>query len=501
MLHKGWSAAQRKDPDMLIKANYFSLTPRRFIAGTKNSYGVETISFEFSSEWDGLNKTVTFYPVGGAPVAVLYVDSPVYIPAEVMACPGTAQFTVSGTKGSRSLISVTGYIDVLDTNDPGSQPAVEPTPSEMAQVLDMMNTAVATAKSVREDADKGLFNGEKGESGTINISNIDEVAEKVAEQLEGANDILKTSASTYIHFWSGNDAYFECDTVNGKVFMKFGGLGIRGRNDGDHTLAAVAAACGTSLVRSTKGVEGCLCVENEYVLSYSLNDNKIIYGHREDTSLQGEDHVVILAQNGGRIVQCIPNILYHLHERLENKDTVIPSYWDSDVASAIDKITEYQNEAGVNGFTFGFITDTHRNYFLDGSFVNIMKRVLDECDIPVVIHGGDFVGGAENTPKSNLILDIKHHKEIFKPIKEKLLQALGNHDSTFGVNSQYDGGLTDSEIYNYIFRANEERYNAVKGATGRYFYIDNPLQKVRYIILDSHDKYLGRLRRRCCVKR
>ncbi len=465
MLHKGWSAAQRKDPDMLIKANYFSLTPRRFIAGTKNSYGVETISFEFSSEWDGLNKTVTFYPVGGAPVAVLYVDSPVYIPAEVMACPGTAQFTVSGTKGSRSLISVTGYIDVLDTNDPGSKPAVEPTPSEMAQVLDMMRAALDAANRVNT----------------------------------GANLDLAVLNSSFLHF--SGDVYFESDTVSKKFFAKFFSLCIRGSVAQDiatdKTIEEIASACGLSLVTSTKGVTGCLCIPDEYVISYCTDDNSIKYGHRSDPILKDSSNIVIIAQNGGRLVDGLPFIQNMMIEALENKigdggtaedsgtDDIIPSYWESAVNTAVSKLEAYQNEGGIDSFTFGFITDTHRKYYLDGTFASLMRRVLDSCDIPVFFHGGDLVDGAANVPKDELIADIKHHKEVFKSIEGKMLQAFGNHDSVYGINDLYDGGLNDAEIYNYIYRDNEGKNGIVRGATGRYFYKDNPVQKVRYIVLDS----------------
>ena len=229
MLHKGWSAAQRKDPDMLIKANYFSLTPRRFIAGTKNSYGVETISFEFSSEWDGLNKTVTFYPVGGAPVAVLYVDSPVYIPAEVMACPGTAQFTVSGTKGSRSLISVTGYIDVLDTNDPGSQPAVEPTPSEMAQVLDMMRAALDAANGIKPGESKYILTDADNIPETlpdayILLGSTEVSPENLFQIIVNGNSLLSVTKNNATHVGTDlvvHGSYSSYDS-SGKKFIVYG---------------------------------------------------------------------------------------------------------------------------------------------------------------------------------------------------------------------------------------------------------------------------------------
>ena len=150
---------------MLIKANNYSITPRRVIAGTKGSYGIETLEFAFSAEWNGLTKRVTFYPVDGSPVSVLYEDEPINIPAEVTASAGVAQFTLSGMRDGAVLISVTGYLDVFDSNDPVGDPAVQPTPSDVSRIISLMNEAVACADSVREDADNGLFNGRDGHDG------------------------------------------------------------------------------------------------------------------------------------------------------------------------------------------------------------------------------------------------------------------------------------------------------------------------------------------------
>ena len=150
---------------MLIKANNYSITPRRVIAGTKGSYGIETLEFAFSAEWNGLTKRVTFYPVDGSPVSVLYEDEPINIPAEVTASAGVAQFTLSGIRDGAVLISVTGYLDVFDSNDPVGDPAVQPTPSDVSRIISLMNEAVACADSVREDADNGLFNGRDGHDG------------------------------------------------------------------------------------------------------------------------------------------------------------------------------------------------------------------------------------------------------------------------------------------------------------------------------------------------
>ncbi len=100
---------------MIINVNYYSLSPRHLIAGTKNSFGFERLELRFGDEWQGLEKSVTFYPADGEPVSVKY-DAPIEIPREVMSSAGVARFTVSGRDGERQLISVAGELDVLGSN-------------------------------------------------------------------------------------------------------------------------------------------------------------------------------------------------------------------------------------------------------------------------------------------------------------------------------------------------------------------------------------------------
>ncbi len=150
---------------MEILVDEFALTPKRFIAGTKGSYGFCTMKFKFGPEWDGLAKKVTFYPVDGSPVYLLVSEDRVEIPQEVMSCAGVSRYVVSGCRNEDVLISITGEVDVLNSLSPDGSAAEEPTPSQMEQVMTMMQTAVDTAQSVRNDADSGVFKGEKGDSG------------------------------------------------------------------------------------------------------------------------------------------------------------------------------------------------------------------------------------------------------------------------------------------------------------------------------------------------
>ena len=156
---------------MEIFVDEYAISPRRFIAGTKGSYGFCTLNLKFSSEWEGLAKRITFYPLDGSGAVYLIISGDeVRIPAEVMRCAGVSKYVISGCMDENVLISVTGEIDVLNSLCPDGEPAEEPTPSQMAQVLSMMQEAIDTAQSVRDDADNGVFDGERGDVGATGAS-------------------------------------------------------------------------------------------------------------------------------------------------------------------------------------------------------------------------------------------------------------------------------------------------------------------------------------------
>ena len=152
---------------MKLRVDYYSVSPNRFVAGTKGSYGFETMELEFSSEWEGLGKKIVFSPPTGDSVSVIYEGSPIPIPYEVMSKRGVSRFAVVGSDGDKILLSVSGRIDVLETLPADADNSIPPTPEEMQKVLGIMEETSRTARQLEADAAAGKFDGKAAGFGEI----------------------------------------------------------------------------------------------------------------------------------------------------------------------------------------------------------------------------------------------------------------------------------------------------------------------------------------------
>lgn len=117
--------------DISIFVNGIWPTPEWVVAGTRGSFGSARIGLEFSPEWDGLHKRMTFFPADGSDAVALTVeDGGVRVPDEVMAAAGTASYVIDGVREGEIFISKRGELRVVDTVDPGGREPVTRTPSD-----------------------------------------------------------------------------------------------------------------------------------------------------------------------------------------------------------------------------------------------------------------------------------------------------------------------------------------------------------------------------------
>ena len=148
-----------------IRVNHYDIDPDVIVAGTRGSYGVVKLVFDFDSSWDGLTKKIVFHPIRGRAIEVPLLDVPIDIPVEVMEHSGETGYVISGYAAGdeQALLSLPGTIKVLFTLDDEGGNSAGMTPDTyflfLEQAVLYLNKILADAKA------SGEFDGEQGEPG------------------------------------------------------------------------------------------------------------------------------------------------------------------------------------------------------------------------------------------------------------------------------------------------------------------------------------------------
>lgn len=123
--------------------------------------------FHFTGEWDGLAKTAVFD--GADSRDVILTEDTVAVPAECLAAEGySLSVGVYGKNAAGDIVIPTVYATVGKIQRsayPSGKETATPTPDVVAQIQQAAANAEAMARSVREDADLGKFNGGQGPQG------------------------------------------------------------------------------------------------------------------------------------------------------------------------------------------------------------------------------------------------------------------------------------------------------------------------------------------------
>ncbi len=132
----------------------------------------DKVSFTFPDSWNNFLTAALFSAENVEPISVVLNaggtlccgHNQCYIPQEVLVHPG---FYVSafGVKGKSKATATAAFVDVLQSGYSTSTKPMEPTPDQYSQLMALAQSAVETAQSVREDANNGIFKGEKGDTG------------------------------------------------------------------------------------------------------------------------------------------------------------------------------------------------------------------------------------------------------------------------------------------------------------------------------------------------
>ena len=127
-----------------------------------------TVRMQYADIWDGLHKTVVFR-AGTVTKDVITDDEVVTVPKEVVATKDVQLYVgVYGVDAEGNLVIPTiwaGLGRVMDAADPSGDDETDASLPAWVKIMTDAENAVAVAQSVRDDADRGAFDGPQGPQG------------------------------------------------------------------------------------------------------------------------------------------------------------------------------------------------------------------------------------------------------------------------------------------------------------------------------------------------
>lgn len=134
---------------------------------TSGAQRVFECTFTVNSDWDGLNRTAVFRAGTKAVSVLLGDDNTAEIPWEVLQTAGiTLRIGLYGTNAAGDVLpTVWADAGMICTGAYLGDDAYPPTPGAYEQLVEIAENAEKIAQSVRDDADKGAFDGDPGPAG------------------------------------------------------------------------------------------------------------------------------------------------------------------------------------------------------------------------------------------------------------------------------------------------------------------------------------------------
>ena len=169
--------------------------------------------------------------------------------------------------------------------------------------------------------------------------------------------------------------------------------------------------------------------------------------------------------------------LDEIEEALAN-DT-LPDYWTTYLDGKKSSIVNALADIGNHGDVFTYFTDYHAPLNA-GHTAEVLGYINSMVDMRKNVFGGDIL---TNHSKSDALSILNAFASDFKDLN--LLSTNGNHEY-----NRYSGDtadrLTDAEWYAFLLGDNElDRRISFMSPKG-YYYVDNSVQKIRYLFLNTN---------------
>ena len=163
--------------------------------------------------------------------------------------------------------------------------------------------------------------------------------------------------------------------------------------------------------------------------------------------------------------------------------TVIPDWWEDEVADTIAKIKALQ--VGRNCITFPFFSDNHQR---NGYAGVLIKRVMDECHIPYCFFGGDGIANGyfgDETDEAMRAQDAKFDAVTAAIPEGRFCRAIGNHEYYWKPSSSETHYYTADQVYEVFLRQDTLTQSKEFGGD-TYYYVEDKASKVRFIVMDMN---------------
>lgn len=126
------------------------------------------------------------------------------------------------------------------------------------------------------------------------------------------------------------------------------------------------------------------------------------------------------------------------------------------------RLNNIEEEEQPKTYSFAFLSDTHSS----SAYTNLVQQIKNK-NVPLLIHCGDYVNyGTAN--------ELQTQVNNYRDSSYEYLITRGNHDGT--LDNSYKKFLSESEVLRAM------------GKNPPYYYYDVPEAKLRFIVLNAHDR-------------
>ena len=236
-------------------------------------------------------------------------------------------------------------------------------------------------------------------------------------------------------------------------------------------------------------------------------NEEIVYGERY--SWQNTGRAYMAADYEGRIIALEGTTanntaqIESISARVENMEggnptAQLPDYWLEYLPDKIAAIRAMQETYGKDCFSFPLLTDIHISVNLGKRSGLLAKVLMEACDMRYALCLGDVVTRGADKTAASMDASFSAAEALLLPIRDRLLQTQGNHDGSWGAEDLDDDGdvegteyychnFTPQKLHGLIYRKVGLVGEVHFDASGSGYYVDDVSNKVRYILLNSHN--------------